>query len=94
MKQIQSKIEQLKRRAEENKDKPNPRNYVDDLKEQIWDLIKSKNPKANRKMFFIKTGGVPSEDLISIRKWAESTDNFNRAFYGAIKKYHLNHKKV
>ncbi len=82
-------IEKFKQRQIASKDKPQPRNSSDDVKEQIWESITSKNPKANRKMFFIKTGGVPVSELLSFRKWADTTDNFCRAFYGALKNYHL-----
>lgn len=90
MKKFNFSIDELKKRIEQNKDKPQPRNNLEDIKEQIWERIIQSNPKANRKMFFVKTGGIPSHELISFKKWAETTDNFCRAFYGALKKYHLN----
>ena len=92
MQQIIFKFNTIQEREEQNRDKPTPRNAVDDIKEQIWERIILENKKANRKMFFIKTGGLPISDLLSIKKWAESTDNFSRAFYGALRKFHLQNK--
>lgn len=86
-------IESLKKRFEKNKEKPQPRNAQETVKEEIWEIISKVNPKASRKMFFIKTAGVPTDELLSIKKWALSTDNFSKAFYGAIKNYHIKNKK-
>lgn len=88
---LNSTIEALKQKALLYKDEPNPRNALEDLKEQIWQHLKGK--KFSRKMFFIKSSGIPLEDLLNIKKWAESTDDFSRAYYGAIKKYHLTNRK-
>jgi len=67
------------------------RNNTDVIKEEIWDIVEKENPEASRKMFFIKVSKLPDNKLLEYKKWALTTDNFCRAFYGMVKKWNKQH---
>jgi len=63
----------------------NIRNNTDLIKEEIWEIIEKEMPKANRKMFFIKTSKIPNHKLLEFKKTAEKAENFCQCFYGLVK---------
>lgn len=67
----------------------NPKNNLQALKEEIWAELSKGNHRGSRKMFFIKVSKMQDYDLLEIRNWSRTTDNFARAFYGACKKWNI-----
>lgn len=83
--------EHLQNRLFEVKIEHNPRNNLEAIKEEIWSELLRNGNRGSRKLFFIKTSKMADYDLLEIRKWARTTDDFVRAFYGACKRWNRRH---